>query len=311
MILNISKITNANVTQVEQSYERLATSEKLKRLDIANSVGGDFVLEDDTETESPAAEPDMLVDPSSNVPLKVYALPEENLGKFYTDKDWVPPVKLTKEEEAIVKRPSKDGALLLLGRSGTGKTCCVTSRMAHDRYLALCGPNPKPLRQLFIARNKSLIEAVEAVQKNTGEDLSDARFAKPERLMDEVLGQLLAEAQETGEELDVDPRLSQALKYVDFDKFKKMWKDIGGERQQHLDSLKVWTQIRSFIKGSYEAAKAGRPLLLEEYQAISGTKRCRLDADTRAKAYVIFEKYQAWLDEKGQWVHIIFTHPHI
>jgi superfamily I DNA/RNA helicase len=67
-----------------------------------------------------------------------------------------------------------------------------------------------------------------------------------------------------------------------------------------MDPLQAWTQIRSFIKGSYEAAKAGRPLLLEEYQAIA-PKRCRLEPSARVTAHALFCKYQACLDEGMLW----------
>ncbi len=67
-----------------------------------------------------------------------------------------------------------------------------------------------------------------------------------------------------------------------------------------LDPLQVWTQIRSFIKGSYEAAKECRPLRLEEYLGIA-RKRCRLNEEKRRLAYQVFESYQAYLAGEGLW----------
>jgi len=82
-------------------------------------------------------------------------------------------------------------------------------------------------------------------------------------------------------------------KRVDFNRFKEVFpKPDGG-----LDSLTVWTQIRSFIKGSIEALKInnGAPLSLEQYsdtELIGSKSRCRLKLDDRVMAYAAFENYE-------------------
>jgi hypothetical protein len=297
------KHINRSLRLIEESYERLLSGSyaKLKQVELFKKWRGggeedsgrerDVILKD-IEIQS-QEEPEMLVDPSSNVPLKIYALPVSKLNKLADDPTWVPPVKLTREEEHVVRHAGQHGATLLLGRSGTGKTYCVTSRMCHDRHASQTS-----LRQLFIARNKTLCDTVRVLQVSAGEDVSRATFAKPEELMGDILATIRDRADaHVGERADYLPKHRVA-----FDVFKRrVWRSIN--RKQHrssLDPLQVWTQIRSFIKGSYEAAKECRPLRLEEYLGIA-PKRCRLNEEKRRLAYQVFESYQAYLVSEGLW----------
>jgi hypothetical protein len=50
-------------------------------------------------------------------------------------------------------------------------------------------------------------------------------------------------------------------------------------------------QVRSFIKGSVEAAWAGRPLSRAEYLQLA-PQRCRLSAAQREQAYSVYIAYQ-------------------
>ena len=57
-----------------------------------------------------------------------------------------------------------------------------------------------------------------------------------------------------------------------------------------MDSLVLWTQIRSFIKGSVEVARNNRHLTLEEYLDLSvfSSERCRLDSEDRCIAFKLY-----------------------
>ena len=70
-----------------------------------------------------------------------------------------------------------------------------------------------------------------------------------------------------------------------------------------MDCLVVWTQIRSFLKGSIEAVLLGRPLHVKEYLDLEafGKDRCRLPKDLRRKAFDMFEKYEAELRRRQMW----------
>ena len=60
----------------------------------------------------------VILDPLGNVPLKVYEVHRDEMVKDVAS-TWVPRLHLTKEEREIVETK---GTVLLLGRSGTGKT---------------------------------------------------------------------------------------------------------------------------------------------------------------------------------------------
>jgi hypothetical protein len=99
---------------------------------------------------------DHPLDPKKNVPWKIYRFPREQI-EWLRYSDWEPPLKLSAEERSVVIGDSPNG-VLLLGRSGTGKTICVISRMDRDRVKHIEQPKePQPrLRQLFVARSFKL-----------------------------------------------------------------------------------------------------------------------------------------------------------
>eukprot|EP00546_Thalassionema_frauenfeldii_P011581 CAMPEP_0178925970 /NCGR_PEP_ID=MMETSP0786-20121207/18238_1 /TAXON_ID=186022 /ORGANISM="Thalassionema frauenfeldii, Strain CCMP 1798" /LENGTH=1471 /DNA_ID=CAMNT_0020600971 /DNA_START=303 /DNA_END=4718 /DNA_ORIENTATION=+ len=229
-------------------------------------------------------EPEMLANPIANVPLKIHSVDVDDLDRLLVDENWTPPLKLTPTEEEIVTR---EGTVLLLGRSGTGKTLCVCNRMARDR---LCHKSSiENFRQLFVSRTSRLCEYVEALQKRAGEDLTTVAMRRVDDFVDEM-SKL------------VEPEITWQDRYfVSYERFCSndvLPQVIGAEKE--LDALQIWTQIRSFIKGSYEAITLNRPLTKQEYLALS-KDRCRLDVKQRCRAYAIFERYQGILDNYGWW----------
>ena len=82
------------------------------------------------------SEDSVLLDPSRNVPMKIYIAQRSELP-LLAEKAWKAPLRLNQREQGV---RSQTGTVLLLGRSGTGKTLCVMDRMNHDRknsYLLL------------------------------------------------------------------------------------------------------------------------------------------------------------------------------
>jgi DNA-binding NtrC family response regulator len=63
-----------------------------------------------------------MLDALGNVPLKLYDVSFDNIDAI-ADQSWMPPMHLTEEERAVVEAK---GTVLLLGRSGTGKTIVST-----------------------------------------------------------------------------------------------------------------------------------------------------------------------------------------
>ena len=92
---------------------------------------------------------------------------------------------------------------------------------------------------------------------------------------------------------------------VDFEPFKGMLPALYPSPvkrvTKRLDEHVLWTQIRSFIKGSLEAAmRQGRPLELHQYLALV-PERCRFSEQQRWIAYAVFEKYDSTLIRYGLW----------
>lgn len=225
-------------------------------------------------------EPEMLANPVANVPLKIHAVETDGLARLLEDKNWTPPLRLTSNEEEIVAR---EGTVLLIGRSGTGKTLCVCNRMAKDRVVY-----GNKIRQLFVSRTTRLCEYVEALQKRAGEDMASVAMRRIDDFVDEIC-----------RDLDRDRKWPEKYR-IDYDRFCEIiWKDIKG-KERELDALQIWTQFRTFIKGSYEATSMQRPLALEEYLSL-GADRCRLTDEQRRRAYRFFESYRRVLKDKGWW----------
>ena len=71
-------------------------------------------------------------------------------------------------------------------------------------------------------------------------------------------------------------RIQKKRNNVDFKRYKhEFYKPT---KDTPLDPLVIWTQIRSFIKGSIEAVKKGQPLSKDEYMNL-GEKKCRLTSE--------------------------------
>jgi len=252
---------------IDLSYDRVI------RAEAHEEFGAEEKLEEQ--------EPEMLANPISNVPLKIHAVEIDKLSRLLLDTDWTPPLRLTSSEKAIVDTP---GSVLLIGRSGTGKTLCVCNRMTRDHAV-----HGNKIRQLFVSRTSRLCEYVEALQKRAGEDMTMVRMTRIDDLIDEV-------------SKTVDPDKKWLDKhYVTFDRFCKM--DIWGKKgeETELDPEQVWTQIRSFIKGSCEATLWQRPLTEEEYLDfdVISRNRCRLNLEQRQAAYRIYQRYQSLIGNAG------------
>lgn len=89
-----------------------------------------------------------------NVPLKVYDLSFDSLDDV-AKASWTPQMHLTEEEREVVEAK---GTVLLLGRSGTGKTICICNRIEYDRQRF--GQDPT-FSQLFVSRSSRLCKYVQ------------------------------------------------------------------------------------------------------------------------------------------------------
>jgi hypothetical protein len=229
----------------------------------------------------------ILLDPLGDTPLKLYDLHREELSKLIT-KGWQPPLYLTPEENIIVK---KEGTVLLLGRSGTGKTICICNRISHDRHEAADDPN---FKQLFVARSRGICKYVErSVSIEYGTHDSEGRLRTSYWMFSKLLT--------TCEDRVKDCRVWDSSKLMDYPRFKR---EVMADHKDkiNLDPLEIWKQIRTFIKGSIEAVQKGRqrPLERQEYLDL-GVRRCRLEPEQREIAYDAFEIYESYMAGSNMW----------
>ncbi|CAB9515456.1 Tetratricopeptide repeat and ankyrin repeat containing 1 [Seminavis robusta] len=232
---------------------------------------------------------DVLLDPIADVPLKLHQIRRNEIGKLASS-SWVPPLRLTPEERLCVE---KEGTVLLLGRSGTGKTLCIANRILRD-----ANENKTGFKALFVARSKKICRHVRALVGDnweTADEDADASKMKPEYVS---FAELLDRLGETLGELRM---FRTRRSYVDFQRFRRELLYRGSlETTDSLDPLVIWAQIRTFIKGSIEAVQRRRPLSLDEYLAL-GKKQCRLSLEQRNLAYSAFVYYNDQMQKRGFW----------
>jgi UvrD/REP helicase N-terminal domain len=235
------------------------------------------------EVSTPPEAESIVLDPLGNTPLKLYAVTSDRIQSL-ANASWTPPLRLTPEERLVVEAT---GTTLVLGRSGTGKTICLCNRMDFDRNLF---SGDDSFSQLFIARSERLSRFV----RRTVGDFESCCFTTFQDLLSTLESSL---AMSTAGSLFLPSRR------VDFALFKrdvfrdaKLW---GG-----LDALVLWTNVRSYVKGSIEAlASPGRILSYDDYVSVEklGKKRCRLSPEHRPEVYKAFRAYSKYLEETGRW----------
>jgi flagellar biosynthesis GTPase FlhF len=226
-------------------------------------------------------EDEIFLDPLGNVPLKVYDIGINDIEDI-KKRDWTPALHLTEEERTVVET---EGTVLLLGRSGTGKTICICNRMEYDRQQFKSDPL---FSQLFVARSPRLCTYV---KNNIGES-DGSEFVTFEMLLEE-LENTLPKVENIRDSFPEN-------QFMRFSAFKQEIYD--GDKG--VDALIVWTNIRSFMKGSIEALQDSN-LAVSEDEYLSeenfGKKRCRLTTDQRKIVYEIFLKYQERMNETNAW----------
>ncbi|KAG7361350.1 UvrD-like helicase [Nitzschia inconspicua] len=219
----------------------------------------------------------ILADPMGDTPLKLHLLYRQDIRKL-SSKEWKPRLHLTAEELKVV---DKEGTVLVLGRSGTGKTICIANRMDRDRER-----NCKA-SQLFVARSRRICSYVRGLVEGSapsGQNVQYLTFARFVERCERILS--IKRRQGGGDWGD-----RQDQNQMTFARFKL---EVYKQATFQVDALIVWSQIRSFIKGSVEAVKAGRPLTRDEYLQL-GNSRCRLSKKHRESAYAAFQVYESYM----------------
>ena len=281
----------------------------------------------------------VLIDPNRNVPLKVYlaeqpemsALLQEGLDEWKNQFS----LKLNKKERSV---RSQEGTVLLLGRSGTGKTLCLIDRMANDckthgsissvtRAVDRMGlgagkgggvngkgveEDGKPFRQLFVTRSPTLCNYVKSILVSKSDTGSSSQQQHQEAQLHPHHYMKFLNLEEFFEKYNELVPLPEEIRYmmpplppystnkrVDYRQFRDtVYPKI--KQSSKLDPLVMWSQIKSFLKGSIEAVLEGGELSLESYQKFS-KDRCRLQKQQREEAYEVYLRYKVLCQESGYW----------
>ena len=96
----------------------------------------------------------VFLDPLANSPLKIWEVQSGSIERL-KEEGWEPKLRLTSTEEQVIESME---TVLLLGRSGTGKTICIANKMQADRRVA---PGTS---QLFVARSPRICLLVGSLQ---------------------------------------------------------------------------------------------------------------------------------------------------
>merc|ERR1719491_922275 len=152
------------------------------------------------------------------------------------------------------------------------------------------GKKEPDFSQLFVARSPRLCRYVENIIGATSG--SKNRFTTFNKVIDQ-LEKILPKVKSVRDEFP-------NVQLMNFSKFKCVVYDGSGD----VDALIVWTNIRSFIKGSIEALSNHDCFVSEEeffsYENF-GKKRCRFSTEQRRFIYKVFLKYQEKMKEYDLW----------
>jgi hypothetical protein len=179
-------------------------------------------------------EDDVSTDPFSNALLRLYTVPSQDIPRL---KDGYKPKLVFNNKQLEIN--SRTGTVLVLGRSGTGKTRYLSARMQSDR------DNPLVTNQLFVARSQRLCELMKVYYQadQSSEDtwrdqqVDIMTFDKFIKVIDQAI---------TTKHGPTD-KVYSSKKRVDYNFFRDVLFPSIKEKNSP-EALIVWTQIRSFIK---------------------------------------------------------------
>ena len=167
---------------------------------------------------------EVLLDVYGNVPLKVYDIPCHSINEIASE-DWTPTLHLTEEERDVVE--SEDPTVLVLGRSGTGKTVCICNRMEYERQTY--GRDPS-FSQLFVARSKRLCRYVSGVVGPS----NASSFCTFEEVLRELETSLPVAEGKSG-------RTFLPSQKIDFNRFRHEFYRTDSPQKRKVGALIAWT----------------------------------------------------------------------
>jgi hypothetical protein len=176
-------------------------------------------------------EDDVSTDPLSNALLRLYTVRSQDVPKL---KDGYKPKLVFNNKQLEIN--SRTGTVLVLGRSGTGKTRYLSSRMLSDR------DNPLVTNQLFVARSKRLCELMKVYYQADQSSEDTWRDQQVDIMTFDKFIKEIGQAITTKHGLT--DKTYSSKKRVDYNFFRDVLFPTIKEKNSP-EALIVWTQIRS------------------------------------------------------------------
>ena len=220
------------------------------------------------------------------------------------------PITLQPEEDEIVKLRIAE-PIIILGRSGTGKTTCCLYRMVQEflsYYEHVESSEEKtdlPLRQVFVTKNKQLCKRFgkQFLKLVTPIATSQNDYQYPLFLTwEEFLLWLSVSLRKIYEAKDekcsptcFDSLVVNGTKVTASHFSSIIWKELKIQNKHAFDPLLVWMEIKSFIKG-YQASSV---LLRDEYVSLSQRIAPNFEG-LRNEIYDIYESYKHYCEASNR-----------
>lgn len=239
-----------------------------------------------------------------------------NLGIFTMACDL--PSALIKQEERILRF---EKTAFILGRSGTGKTSILIKKLLQrEKSFGLIGigghsregaaEEKKVLRHLFVTANSKLCKVVkQRIGFDVNETEEDPRlginsdsfplvvtFHQFLIMLDNSLGSSFFDRFHIERSLE-----ALESTFVFFEKFNNLyWSHFPVNLTKRLDSLRVYTEITSQIKGSENSLETASGKISREEYVLAYEGRSSLTQKQRQEIFQIFEVYEKLKREREE-----------
>ncbi|KAL5077780.1 hypothetical protein RYX36_016764 [Vicia faba] len=304
------------------SWPITANIQKLKSVGTDNTKEAALVVSEDANT---AVKNSMIEESTLLMKFCSISLDYTPNGRDAIEMDL--PFELTDEQWTIITVPK---STFVLGRSGTGKTTVLSTKMIlneklhHTAVERAYGPIDNAnessenavqfkrpiLRQLFVTLSPGLCQEIKhnvsCFKRSLGESIDvdidvvpDSFSDLPSNLYPLVItfGKFL---------LMLDMTLGNSYikhqkKEVNFERFDSLyWPHFNSQLIKKLDSYLVFTEIMSHIKGGVKEAEIGK-LSRKDYCTLSQSRSSSsLSMETRDMIYDIFQNYEKMKMKKGE-----------
>ena len=271
----------------------------------------------DIDVDNIEITPPVDPDPKLYQPLILHSVPHNIELLVSSSCKFDLPITLQPEEDEIIKIRI-DKPIIILGRSGTGKTTCCLYRMVqeflsyYEHVQSSKEETDPPLRQVFVTKNKHLckrfgnqfLKLVTPIttadsQKDHGHMQYPLFLTWEEFLLwldnslwkiHEVKGNEKCSLSCFGSHIAVSGTKVTALHFASI-----IWKELRIQNKHALNPLLVWMEIKSFIKG-YQASGE---LLRDEYIKLSPRIAPNFEC-SRKEIYDIYESYKHYCEASNR-----------